>query len=225
MIPLRAGFGHRYGRRASICSATRATSLRTRRHGAGRARVAAETFSERIAPGTKAVSLRIHGSDGPPKVIVRGPDGTTITSPTTERGKQRKGRYLLAENKTDGTTSVLLVKPAAGTWTVKAAPGAESTPTRVDRSSFEAPATFVGQVRRTGRRRVSSRWPTRCPGARRCSLVERGRKGVARTLVRTVRGKPCRGARTLPGGRKLLCARVKFRPSRGPGGVRRSRRS
>ena len=58
------------------------------------------------------------------------------------------------------------------------------------------------------------------PEGARVSLVERSRKGVGRTLVRSVRGKPCRGARPLPGGRKLLCVRKRFRLARGPGGDR-----
>ena len=178
------------------------------------------TLSERIAPGTKAVSLRIHGSKGAPKVIVRGPDGTTITSPVKQRGKQRKGRYLLAENKKDRTTSVLLVKPAAGTWTVKAAPGAKSRPTRIDRSNFERPAALFGQVRWTAPYRREVAFAYAVPGARRSAWSSASKKGIGRTLVKSVRGKPCRGARRLPGGRKLLCVRKKFRVARGPGGDR-----
>jgi hypothetical protein len=166
------------------------------------------------------VSLRIRGSKGAPKVIVRGPDGTTITSPRKLRGKQRKGRYLLAENKKAKTTSVLLVKPAGGTWTVKAAPGTSSRPTRIDRSNFERPAALFGQVRWTAPYRREAAFAYAVPEGARVSLVERSRKGVARTLVKSVRGKPCRGARPLPGGRKLLCVRKKFRLARGPGGDR-----
>ena len=51
-------------------------------------------------------------------------------------------------------------------------------------------------------------------------LVERG-KGIGGTIAGSVDGEPCRGAPTLPSGEKLLCTRVKFRPSRGPGGIRR----
>ena len=81
VVPLKAGFGHRYGAGVDLLgnscdfsaySATRSASARA---------AAGGTLSERIAPGTKAVSLRIRGSKGAPKVIVRGPDGTTITSP------------------------------------------------------------------------------------------------------------------------------------------------
>lgn len=58
------------------------------------------------------------------------------------------------------------------------------------------------------------------PAGAKVRLVERSKKGIGRTLVRSVRGRPCRGARPLPGGRKLLCVRKKFRLARGPGGKR-----
>ena len=220
VYPLKAGFGHQFGSGTvdllgnscdfSPYEATRSASAQT----------AAKGLSERIAPGTKAVSLRIRGTKGPPKVVVRGPGGRTITSPRNKRAKQRKGKYLLVENKKNKTTSVLLVKPAAGTWTVKAAPGATSRPTRVDRSNFERPAALFGQVRwsKPWHREVAFAYAV--PEGAKVQLVERSKKGVGRTLVRSVRGKPCRGARPLPGGRKLLCVRKKFRVARGPGGNR-----
>lgn len=219
VYPLKAGFGHRYGAGVDLLgnscdfSAYQATRTET-------ARVAGAKISERIAPGTKAVSLRIRGTKGAPKVIVRGPDGTKITSPRNRRGAQRKGRYILAENKKARTTSVLLVKPAAGTWTVEAAPGAKSRPAKVDRSNFEAPPALFGQVRWTAPYRREVAFGYALPAGAKVSLVERSKKGVARTLVRSVRGRPCRGARPLPGGRKLLCVRRKFRLARGPGGDR-----
>ena len=166
------------------------------------------------------MSLRIRGSKGAPKVVVRGPDGRTITSPRSKRAKQRKGKYLIVENKKSKTTSVLLVKPAAGTWTVKAAPGTASKPTRVDRSNFEAPAALFGQVRWTKAYNREVAFAYAVPAGAKVQLVERSKKGVGRTLIRSVRGKPCRGARPLPGGRRLLCVRKKFRVARGPGGDR-----
>ena len=219
-LPLKAGFGHRFGAGVDLLgNSCDFSAYSATRSGSAQA-AAGGTLSERIAPGTKAVSLRIRGSKGAPKVIVRGPDGTTITSPGKQRGKQRKGRYLLAENKKAKTTSVLLVKPAAGTWTVKAAPGTTSRPTRIDRSNFEAPPALFGQVRWTAPYHREVAFAYAVPTGAKVSLVERSRKGIGRTLVRSVRGKPCRGARPLPGGRKLLCVRKKFRVARGPGGDR-----
>lgn len=229
VVPLRAGFGHRFGSASvdllgnscdfSPYSATRSASTPLAGAAGPNARAADARISERISAGAKAVSLRIHGSDGPPKVIVRGPDGTTITSPENRPSRQDVGRYLLAENATDGTTSVLVVKPAAGAWTIEAAPGATSTPTSVDRADFEPEATLFGQLRRTAKgREIALAYAV--PKGAKVRLVERSRKGIGQTIERSVSGRPCRGARTLPGGRTLLCARVRFRPSRGPGGKR-----
>jgi hypothetical protein len=226
VIQLKAGFGYKYGTSGvdllgNSCDFAPYSATRVRK--TWKARVAAAskaaTSSERIAPGTKAVSLRIHGTKGPPKVIVRGPDGTVITSPVRGRGKRLKGSYLLAENKTDGTTSVLLVQPAAGTWTISAARGASSKPTTVDRSNFEGPPVFAGRVKRRGGKQMLSMAYAAPKGAT-VSLIERG-KGVTQTLVKKVRGRPCKERHTLSGGRKLLCAQVTFVPSPGPGGTRR----
>jgi hypothetical protein len=218
-IYLKAGFGYKFGSGkvnllGNSCDLTPYDAARS-----ASAHSAAAGISEKVARGEQAAALRIHGTNGPPKVVVHGPGGTTITSPATGSASQSKGHYVLAENKSDGTTSVLLIKPAAGTWTVTAAPGATSTPTRVDRSSFQAPSALFGQLRKVGAGRREAAVAYAVPAGATVSLVERG-KGIAHTLVKTVHGTRCRGAKALPDGRRLLCARVKFTPSRGPGGTR-----
>ena len=229
VIQLKAGFGFRYGESVDLlgnscdfapyeATKVRPASVAGRTVWDGLARAAAATLTQRIAPRTKATTFRIHGTNGPPKVVLRGPRGIVIRSPTTRRGKQVKGSYLLAENKSDGTTSVLLVNPAPGLWTITAAPGAKSKPTTVDRSDFAGPPVFAGSVRRSGGRQVFT-MAYAAPRGATVSLVERG-KGIARTLVAKLRGVPCKERHTLSGGRKLLCAQVKFRPARGPGGKR-----
>jgi len=217
-VHLQAGVGWKYSTRVDLLGNSCDLSPYSATRSLFAARAAGVGLSERIRPGARAVSLRIHGTKGPPKVVVRGPDGTTITSPTVGSAAQSKGHYLLAENGTDGTTSVLLIKPAAGTWTVTAAPGATSTPTRMDRSNFQAPSVLFGQVRKVrGGREAAVEYAV--PAGASVRLAERG-KGIGRTIVRSVRGKRCRGAHALPDGRRMLCARVRFQPSRGPGGAR-----
>ena len=126
-VPLRAGFGYRFDTSKldllggtcdfSKYSATRSLAAQVLVPPEVAPLAAPTTITERIAPRSKAVTLRINGSDGPPKVVVRGPDGTTISSPKgKEDAKQRKNRYVLAENPTDATTSVLLINPAPGKW-------------------------------------------------------------------------------------------------------------
>lgn len=174
-----------------------------------------------VKRGTKAVSLRIHGSDGPPKVVIRGPRGVTITSSATADATLRKGRYLLAENETNGTTNVMLVRPAAGTWTVSRAPDSKSSPTRIDRASLESPPTFGARVVAKGASRTL-RVAYSVPDGSVVQLVERG-KGVNRILTRRLKGRRCAGLpRMRPGtNQRILCATVAFRPAAGPGGKRK----
>jgi|GEM_PF-3569861 len=216
---LQAGVGYKYGGRVDLLGGSCDLSPYAAARSASAARAAAAgSFPARVRSGTKAVTLRLHGTNGPPKVVVHGPGGATITSPAAGTAVQEKGRYVLAENASDGTTSVLLVKPAAGTWTVTAAPGAASTPTRMDRADFQPPSVLLGQVRKAGgRRQVAVEYAV--PAGASVRLVERG-KGIGRTLVKAVRGTRCRGVGALPDGRTVKCARVTFTPSNGPGGVR-----
>ena len=174
----------------------------------------------RIARGTEAVSLRIHGSHGVPKVVLHGPGGATITSPAKDTAAQRKGHYLLAENAKNGTTSVILIHPAAGRWTVRAAPGTKSVPTAIDRSKVEAPPTFGAKVRAHGASRTLTMAYAVPPGTS-VRLVERA-KGIARTIAGPVVGRRCPdGPKLRPGSnQRILCAYVRFHPSRGPGGTR-----
>lgn len=219
-IHLQAGVGYKYGGRVDLLGGSCDLSPYAAARSASTARAAAAGagLSETVRSGAKAVTLRVHGTNGPPKIVVHGPGGTTITSPAAARAVQEKGHYMLAENASDGTTSVLLIKPAAGTWTVTAAPGAESTPTRLDRADYQAPSVLFGQTRRHGgRRQVAVQYAV--PAGASVRLVERGR-GIGRTLVKSVRGTRCRGTRALPDGRTMRCARVTFTPSNGPGGVR-----
>lgn len=221
-IPLRAGFGHRFGTSTVdlLGNSCDFSPYSTPRGTAARAATTSNPLTERVAPDTKALSLRIHGTDGPPQVVLRGPNGTTIRTSAGVKATQRKGQFVLAQNASTGTTDVLLVKPAAGNWTIAATSGARSKPTRIQRASYEGPPVLVGMVRKRGARRELA-IAYSLPAGARLRLVERA-KGISRTIAKQVRGGACRGNKgTLPGGRMLRCARLAFQPSNGPGGTRR----
>jgi hypothetical protein len=164
--------------------------------------------------------VRIHGTDGPPKVILHGPHGATITSPSQAHATMSKGHYLLVENKTDGTTDVMLVRPAAGTWTVSQVPGTSSSPTKIDRATLQVPPTFAARVLGTGSAR-SVRVAYAVPVGTSVRLVERA-KGLNHTITTSLRGRRCPGLPQMRPGtdERILCANVRFRPSPGPGGTR-----
>ena len=146
--PLTAGFGYVWGASTVdlLGGSCDFSPYEPTPAAADRAAGASARIRLRVARGTDAVSLRIHGTHGPPKVVLLGPHGVTITSPPRTRATLSKGHYVLVENKTNGTTNVMLVRPAAGTWTVSQAPGSESSPTRIDRANLEVPPTFGARV-------------------------------------------------------------------------------
>ena len=127
---------------------------------------------------------------------------------------------MLAENPQNGTTNVLLIHPAAGRWRVSGAPGAKSVPTVVDRSKAQAPPTLSAKVQNRGSARALT-MVYAVPKGTSVRLVERA-KGIARTLAGSVQGRRCPAGPTVrPGSdQRILCARLRFHPSRGPGGIR-----
>ncbi len=183
------------------------------------ARAANET-DVTVLPDTSATSLKYSGTNGPPKLVLTGPDGTVITSPTTTRTGQVEGKYMLVEDNRAGTTNVLLIKPAAGAWTVAAAPGAASTPTKVEQAVIEAPPTLGARVKTKGDDRIVDLTYAAPDGAT-VQLVERG-KGITRVIASKIKPRGCSyGPKRRPGTDQLLrCASVRFRPSPGPGGKR-----
>ncbi len=220
-LSLNAGFGYRWGASwpdvfANSCdlSGYQPTRPFARDSRAG-------MIGERVPRGLTALTWRIHGSHGVPKVVIHGPHGTTISSSAHGRAAQRKGHWMLVENPANGTTNVLFIHPPGGTWTVQAVPGTTSLPTTIDKASFEAPPTLAAGVRGSGAVRTLEMAYAVPPGAT-LRLIERG-KGVDRTLVRSVHGHRCTGAPAKRPGtdEKVLCFNLRFRPTSGPAGVRK----
>ena len=150
-------------------------------------------------PGGRSAAIQVRGVDGPPKVVVRGPDGTVITSPADREGAYEQGRWALVEDEESKTTSILLGRHAGGRWTVEG-DGVASVAT----ARYVGPSRARGSVRRVGGRtfRAAVRWTA--PQGTRVTLVERSRT-VQRTIARNLRG---------PG------ATVRFNAADGPGGRR-----
>jgi hypothetical protein len=120
---------------------------------------------------------------------------------------------MLVENAANGTTNVLFIHPAAGTWTVQALGGTTSIPTKIDQAKFQAPPTLAAGVRSTGAARTLQ-MAYAVPRGASVRLIEHG-KGVNRTLVRSVRGHRCPGVpATRPGSdEKVLCFILRFKPA------------
>lgn len=221
-LSLTAGFGYRWGASwpdvfANTCDMGPYTQTRT----FARAAAAGGRLGVKVAGGTAVESLNVRGTHGPPKIRLRGPGGTTITSPAQASSARSNGHWWLVESPKEGTTHVLLISPAAGRWTVAGVAGADSQPTAVETSKSQAPPALAAKVKGKRGRRLLRFAYAMAPGLK-VRVVERA-KGISRTLVRAAKGHPCaRGPRTRKGtGQQVRCLDVRFQPAKGPGGVRK----
>lgn len=218
-IPIRSGFGYRWksgsvNMLGSSCDFGPYRAQRT----AGLS--AAGDRKLHIGKGTPAIAVQLKGVGGvPPTVTLHGPNGVEYALPAGEQGKQFDGGSMIIKNPTTGATEVLLVQPAAGTWTISTPAGTPKV-NAVSTSAYEPPATVTGSVHalRGGALRFNEAYTL--PEGATLSLIEKG-AGVQRTLVSKVSGRTCPGAKRSPDGRTVLCHTVDFRPAAGPGGTRK----
>ena len=124
-------------------SAARAAAIRA--HGAA-------SYPVRVAPGLRAALFVINGRGAQPQVSLRGPDGTTITTPPDGVDVTRGRDWLAVRETNDNSVHVMVGKPAAGRWMVRNLAGSPAV-----RSVGLAPAL----PRRFARGRISGRGRTR----------------------------------------------------------------
>ena len=217
VYPITAGFGYVWGASSVDLLGGSCDFTNYEPAGAFAARAAngSTRLSTKVVSGTEAVALRIHGTHGPPQIVVHGPHGATITSPATGITKRSRGHYLLIENKTNGTADLMLIHPAAGTWTVSQAPHSTSSLTKMDRASLEQPPTFGARVSSKGARRVLN-VAYAVPVGASVKLVEHA-KGVEHTIAKNLEGQRCPGLPALRPhtNERILCTSVTFTPSLG----------
>jgi hypothetical protein len=216
-ILLKAGFGYRW--HASGVSLFGGScdmgSFSARRSSIARA--AAGGFTVQIAPGTQATAVRIAGAGGAPKVVVTEPNGAKITSPRTG-GAESSGRYVLVENPSDKSTSLLLINPAPGVWSVASA-GTGPRVIGVQTAPFVSPPDITGTVVASGRNGMHiASLAYALPAGDTISLVERGARDE-HTISSRIAGQACPGP-SRPGGEPLRCAEIRFQPAFGPAGTR-----
>lgn len=217
-IPIRSGFGYRWhasgvNMLGSSCDFGPYRAQRT----AGLS--AAGDRKLHVSAGTPAIALQLVGANKTaPTVTLHGPKGETLSVPADKPSAQFKNGSMIIKNSSDGSTSVMLVQPSAGTWTISTPQGSPRI-TALLTSQYEPPATVNANVHAVsgGLDRISAAYTL--PAGAKLSFVEKG-NGVQRTLVDGVTGKTCPGAKASPDGRSVLCKTVDFRPSSGPGGKR-----
>jgi hypothetical protein len=173
--------------------------------------------SVEIAPGSPMVTVRLHGRGAPPKATLVGPDGRRIAVPERPGGEFARDSHMIASNPADDTTSILVAKPAAGTWRIETHPGSAPI-TAVDKANALAEPAVSGGVGGRGHRRTLGYAHSPQRGEK-VTFVERGPK-TQKTLG-VAKGGRCRQA---PGGvptrRALRCGGLRFSPGAGPAGRR-----
>jgi hypothetical protein len=88
----------------------------------------------------------------------------------------------------------MLVRPAAGTWTVSTARGSGSFPTRIDRATLQVPPTFAARVLgKSGLRTVRVAYAV--PVGTSVRLIERA-KGINHTIAARLALRPDNRPRT-----------------------------
>jgi hypothetical protein len=217
-IPIRSGFGYRWhasgvNMLGSSCDFGPYRAQRT----AGLS--AAGDRKLHVSAGTPAIALQLVGANKTaPTVTLHGPKGETLSVPADKPSAQFENGSMIIKNSSDGSTSVMLVQPSAGTWTISTPQGSPRI-TALLTSQYEPPATVNANVHPVngGLDRISAAYTL--PAGAKLSFVEKG-NGVQRTLVDGVKGKTCPGAKASPDGRSVLCKTVDFRPASGPGGKR-----
>jgi hypothetical protein len=165
---------------------------------ASHVRKAAQLSQTTLPKGLPSAAWEVRGDGVPPAVTLTGPNGEAVTvsrdTPNVQQGN------FFAQARQDGTTFVLVNKPAAGTWTLSDDGAVPVTRVREARGLPEAGGSAT--VRGRGRSRVLS-WSMRRIKGQRVTFAEIGRD-VKRAITTTA---SARGS-------------VRFRPADGPAGKR-----
>jgi PKD repeat protein len=153
--------------------------------------------SVEVPSGQRAVVIvaRAPRAGRAPRVALVGPHGQRITSRADGRAS-KQGRFLVIPNRQDGSTNVMIMKPAAGTWRVRPLGGAT---VRQVGTAAALPAVSVRMTRK-GR---TLRWALRPIAHQSVRFVEVHTDGTSRVLKTTnkrkgmVRYTPAAGARQI----------------------------
>ena len=163
---------------------------------------------------TPALTVKVHGNGAPPSVVLRGPRGETISG---SGYAESPGKWILLENPQTASTSVLLMNPGVGAWTVSQGPGPVA-PTSIQTAGYIPPPAFDAVVLSGSRRRKALRFEYATVAGENVSIIEEGK--VVGDIAGKVNGRPCGRAPRSVEAPVRRCATVKFTPTDGPGGKR-----
>ena len=213
-VDVRGGFGYRWGGAVDVMGGSCDIGPWRAQMRARAAQAGERSFE--VGDNEPVTTLRLRGAGTPPKVTLRGPDGTVISSPKLGGVVEAPGKSLLVEDPQANATVVQLIRPAKGRWTITTELG--STLTAVDRASYMPPPAVDAKVTRRGRRHRLQYIYTQQADTQ-VRFVERA--GKLQQTIGTARPGDCpdttrRDRRT----GTVRCGTIAFRPAGGPGGRR-----
>jgi len=164
-------WGCSFGEVKSKVSAAEAAMARARARAAGVA-AAAATYKLRLPRRLRGALLAIEGRGSQPQVAVRRPRGPRIVTPAPDETVTRGKGWVATRDTNDDTTYVVVRKPAAGRWRVRALAGSPGI--RSIGIARALPRRFArGRVTGKGRTRVLRYRVARAAGTK-VTFVERG---------------------------------------------------
>ncbi|HWI71115.1 MAG TPA: hypothetical protein VNT55_04110, partial [Baekduia sp.] len=178
------GFSYRYGETwpTVFLDSCDFGGLRVGRASSARA-ATATTRTVSVAKGQRAVVLVAKGRPGrAPHVAITGPHGQRITSKANGKAT-KKGRFLVIPNQQDGTTNVMVVAPAAGTWKIRSLDG-RALKSVGTANALPEPSVTVKRLRGS-----KLGWTLRRIAGQSVRLVEITKAGDRRQIKATNKGK------------------------------------
>jgi hypothetical protein len=143
-----------------------AAASRARAAGAG------ADYAVEVPRGLRTALIVIKGSGAKPRVRLRGPDGTVITTPAAGQDNVRGESWLAIRDTNDDSVHVVVARPAAGSWTVSEVAGSPAV--RSIALAEPLPTRFAaGTVTGAGRTRTLRYRVNRAPGTE-VRFFERG---------------------------------------------------
>ncbi len=174
---------------------------------------AAGVYTIRVGSGMTALALKAQGAKKAPGVELIAPNGQTYTSPRVA-AKIVPGHDLFVEDPQTDATQVMIARPVAGVWRLRALGGSRIT--RIEQASVDPMPTVQAGVGGSGEQRILG-YSYQPQAMHTTRFVEEG--GKYEQELGVAKGGPCKGERDIHPN-PAVCGQLRFTPAPGPAGVR-----
>jgi hypothetical protein len=221
-VKVRAGAGYKWGNGTKVDTMGNSCDV-----GGYRAQKSAQIAASGVTTvelaRAPAVALKITGRGSAPRVSFTSPDGSRIIA--NGAGQLKRNKYYFVEDPRADTTSIVIVRPAPGAWTIHTLPGS-SPVTGVAQAPVTPDPSAAARVIDHGSTR-ELQYELESDPNHTVTFVERG--GNYEQELGTAKGRPCLKNAPIQGKRpsnaymahpSITCGLIAFKPAAGPAGVR-----